>query len=229
MRKYLANAKPLMLSLIVAFGCTAQEATEAEPIRAVTGQASKSLLQTMAKIELRSFLTQLRRDIKPGTLPDHFPLDVNDLSELNKATIGEGYQVHTVSPDRLMAGGRLEDMVVAQDIWNFFIMVEDQVVGQLSMEKTNGRWQVGRIGSYGIAQSVREAMTQHRSSSDFRFIRIYQATADLMEVGGSDARQYVPLVSARYSLPLPKETRSMGSEDIVNVLQNAVSANMMQN
>lgn len=224
---------PLVLCLALAGACSAQapdmdSAPEAAlELRGMQGPQLRDALQRAAKRELRTFIAQLRRDIKAGTLPDQFPLDIDDLSDLRSASLGDGYQVHTLDPDALMEGAkRVEDMVVPLDIWNFFIMVEDRVIGQMSMEKINGKWMLGNIGSYGTAQSVREAMTQNRSSRDFRFVRIYQAKADLMEVDLGEGKQYLPLVSARYSLGLPKDTRSMDSQGVLSVLQNAVRENL---
>lgn len=95
----------LLFCLALAGVCNAQ-APEAGPapeagleLRGVQGPQLRDSLKRAAQRELRTFIAQLRRDIKSGTLPDHFPLDIDDLSDLRSASLGEGYQVHTLDPD----------------------------------------------------------------------------------------------------------------------------------
>ncbi len=189
-------------------------------------------LRAAANAGLQQLVQEMGQNIAPGTLPDGFPFDVNDFSELKNASLGIAFEVHSVHPKRLAAGGApLEKMVTGNGIWNFLVMVDKHPVALLEMAKVDGRWQVQGAGGAKLAQDVYQAAQNHSGKSAFRFVRIYQATADLLEVQDSQAKaRYVPLIAARESLkmmaPASKDSVLPTSQEVLPALQEAVRRNL---
>lgn len=190
-------------------------------------------LRLAAEAGLRSTINELTRDLKAGHLPSDFPIEVNDLSELKQAKLGYAFEVHTIHPQTLLTGGRpMEQMVTGTGIWNFVITIDNAPVALLEMEKSYGKWVVNGVGGAKLAQDVHAAAQNHSAKDAFRFVRVYQATADFMEVKDSEKKaRYVPLIAARETLKMPlamgsaTNTLSNGS-DILTTLQNTVRANI---
>lgn len=205
---------------------------DCEVVQAVRGVNQKVSLREVAEAGLNELLAQFRADIDRRTLPEAFPFSVNDLSELDNAKIGFGYQVHTVNPKQLLSSKLpLEKLAIPTGIWNFLVMVDDQAVGLVEVEKLNGKWQMIGAGGAELAKDVQAMADTHAPAKDFRFIRIYQAVSDVMEVkndeGGS---QFVPLVAARKTLGKAKmAVRGSQLEDgasMAESLRAAVAAGM---
>lgn len=189
-------------------------------------------LRVAAEVGLKAMLAELGQGIVAGTLPENFPFDVRDFSELRSATLGTGFEVHTVQPQQLLAGGvPLEQMVAGNGIWNFVVMVGKHPVALLEMAQENGRWQVQGAGAARLAQDIHQAAQTHGGKKAFRFVRIYQATSDLLEVQDSTSRaRFVPLIAARETLhmlaPQGKDVALPSSVDLVPALQDAVRKNL---
>lgn len=205
-------------------------------------QASKEPqgLRQAAEQGLKSMVAELGRDIAPGTLPDGFPFEVNDLSELKRATLGMGFEIHSAHPNQILAGGTtLDKMVSGNGIWHFIVLVDANPVALLEMQKVNGKWEAIGAGAAKLAQDVQMAANQHAGGSAFRFVRIYQATADLIEVRDAKASaQYVPLIAARKNLRMAAPSASNGltatasnpalhsGSDVLPALQAAIRQNL---
>lgn len=206
-------------------------------------QASKEPLglRQAAELGLKSMVAELGRNIAPGTLPDGFPFEVNDLSELNRATLGLGFEIHSAHPKQILAGSTtLEKMVAGNGIWHFIVLVDGNPVALLEMHKIQGKWEAIGAGGAQLAQDVQLAANQHAGTSAFRFVRIYQATADLIEVRDAQASaQYVPLIAARKNLRMaaPASTNGVAAvassnatlhsgNDVLPALQAAIRQNL---
>ena len=148
---------------------------------------------------------QRKQQYYAGLSPSHMALEVADVQELSQARIGQGFQVHTVPPRELVAGrADLAAMARPTDSWRFIVQVADRPVGLVTVQKTEGRWQAVSFGGAGLAREL-EALKQAHGNADgsnLRFIRIYQAQSDLLEVvSGQDGRaRYATLQSARDAL-----------------------------
>lgn len=185
-------------------------------------------LRTSAESGLRTLINDLSRDIPAGTLPDNFPFDITDISELKNAKLGMGFEVHTAHPQTLLSGGRpFEQMLMGTGIWNFVVLVDGHPAALLEMEKVNGKWQVNGAGGSKLAQDVHLTTQQNAGRSAFRFVRIYQATADFLEVKDMEGKsRFAPLLAARQSLRMPAnsalEQAAPVSADVLPALQGAV-------
>ena len=187
-------------------------------------------LRAAANASWRKMLTELGQGLGPGAVPEGFPFDVKEFSQLQSASLGLAFEVNTTSPQKLAASNiPLEKMLQGNGIWNFVIMVKDRPVALLEMAKIDGRWQAQGAGGAKLAQDVYQAAQSHGGKSAFRFVRIYQATADLLEVQDSQANaRYVPLVAARESLQMDKlqAGTSLSGQDVLPSLQEAVRKNL---
>lgn len=236
--------KPLMTmqgGLLLAAGLLASVPALAQGIRvdadfaiAAKEQGSREPrgLRAAAELGLKKMVAELGKGIAPGTLPEGFPFDVKDFSELKGATLGTGFEVYSAAPQQLLAANvPLEQMVQGNGVWNFVVMVGQHPVALLEMGKVNNQWEVMGAGGSRLAQDVVAAAQTHGGKKAFRFVRIYQATSDLLEVQDSASRaRYVPLIAARESLnmlaPQGKDVALPSGQDVMPALQDAVRKNL---
>ncbi len=189
----------------------------------------------------RDFQAFVRRSLEAhgGTLPEGFPLQVNDLQELQGAQLGTGFEVHTVEPqDLLDPRAELSRVARPSGTWRFVIQREGRALGLATVQKFNGRWDTVAFGAAGLAQDVDALMHAHGNAerSNLRFIRVFQAQSDFLEVRGErDGRtRFAPLVSARQSLLLQARAARAGAPadglsepaEFIDALRTAVRKNL---
>ncbi len=187
----------------------------------------------------RDFQAFVRRSLEAhgGTLPEGFPLQVNDLQELQGAQLGTGFEVHTVEPqDLLDPRAELSRVARPSGTWRFVIQREGRALGLATVQKFNGRWDTVAFGAAGLAQDVDALMHAHGNAerSNLRFIRVFQAQSDFLEVRGErDGRtRFAPLVSARQSLLLQPQRAGVPADglsepaEFIDALRTAVRKNL---
>lgn len=193
-------------------------------------------LRKAAETGLRQMMTTISRGQAPDAKPpQNFPIAVDRYGDLGKVSLGIGFEINTIDPAVLTKADRAADlgaMTRSTDIWNFVILSKGQPVGLLELDKVQGRWQAVGAGSAKLAAEV-VAIAPKTGDGSFRFVRIYQATSDLIEVRGNDKRsQYLPMRSAQRSLPIAglstKTDATMSSEDLLPALQSAVRSNLQR-
>ncbi len=148
---------------------------------------------------------QRKQQYYAGLLPSHMALEVSDLQELSQARIGQGFEVHAIDPRDLAAGRTsLGGMAAPSGAWRFVVQVDDRAVGLVTVQRVDGRWQAVSFGGAGLARELEALRRAHGNAdgSNLRFIRVYQARSDLLEVvSSSDGRaRYATLQSARDAL-----------------------------
>lgn len=190
-------------------------------------------LRSAAEGGLRAMLADIGKDLKAGTLPDGFPFDVNDFSDLKNAKLGFAYEVHSAHPQTIMAGGRpLDQMLMGTGIWNFVVMVDEHPVALIELEKVHGKWSVNGVGGAKLAQDVHVTSQNHTGRNAFRFVRIYQATADFLEVKDIEGKaRYAPLLAARQSLRMMApsvDTPLATGAGVLPAIQQAVQSHLAQ-
>ena len=167
--------------------------------------------------------------------PLDFPLDVADLQDLKDAKIDYGFAVHTIDPPELLAGrGSMQSMARHANQWRFVITLHQRAIGMATVEKTNGRYETVAYGGAVLAKDLDAVAAVHGNAdkSNLRFLRIYQARSDLLEVIGQDGRaRFAPLHSARESLLLAQRSKIatdglMDESEFVQPLRAAVKQNM---
>jgi hypothetical protein len=131
-------------------------------------------------------------------------------SEIDQAMLGEGFQVFTIAPDRLLKTGAADGpaMAVGTSLWQFLVVSDHDARATLTIDRMNGEWLAVSLGASGVADQLMAMVRRYPTSTGFqlRLVRVYQASADLVEVSQSGTvAGLVPLVSARVALGLPDQ------------------------
>lgn len=230
------------LGLALAGSAVAPPAAAQAPVSAgkvALRDQSNLSLRKAAEAGLRQMMTTISRgqaaDAKP---PQNFPIAVGRYGDLGKVSLGIGFEVNTIDPAVLTKADRTADlgaMTRSTDIWNFVILSNGQPVGLLELDKVQGRWQAVAAGAAKLAAEI-VSIAPKTGDGSFRFVRIYQATSDLIEVRGNGKRsQYLPMQSAQRSLPIAglsaktaATAGTLSSEDLLPALQSAVRSNLQR-
>ncbi len=213
----------------------------------VAAQTPNGLLEAPNKRSAAEALITAQRDFaqfaahqlqrKDGA-PADFPLDVNDLHDLKSASISYGFPVYTIDPPDMLAGrGSMRAMAKPVNEWRFVIMLGQRAIGLATVEKINGHFETVAYGAAVLAKDLDAAASYYGNAdkSNLRFLRIYQARSDLLEVAGQDGvARFAPLHSARESLMLQQRANKEGKpgadlleeSDLLQPLRSAVKQNM---
>ncbi|MBV6321498.1 hypothetical protein KVP70_11170 [Duganella sp. HSC-15S17] len=203
---------------------------------APTTAAQRSEALTAARRDFAQFVAS-STSRHAGTLPAGFPLDVSDVQDLKDARVGHGFQIYTVDPQDLVAGrSDLSAMAKPSPVWRFVLNLHDRPIGLVTVEQVNGHWQAVAFGASTLAQDVEALMAFHGNAdrSNLRFIRIYQAQSDFLEVAANGTARFAPLHSARQSLQMQQRAAKAGKPDdglmdaaaFLDPLRGAVKANL---
>lgn len=157
-----------------------------------------------------------------------------DFPGLNGASLQLGFQVHTISPSALMSCSDLGTVIVPTGLWRFVVVSGGQPLGLLTVAQVEGRWQAVSMGGAGLATEMGRVMKtwSRENGYQFRFVRVYQAMTDLVEISRvNDSRKagYVPLTSARASLGIQGEFSTevmLNDADIITPLRDVVAKNL---
>lgn len=184
-----------------------------------------------AKRDFAQFVeTQLRR---PGGLPAGFPLEVTNVDDLKQAQVSYGFPVFTIDPPDMLAGrGTMQSMTKHTNSWRFVITLADRPIGMATVERNQGKFETVAYGGAVLSKDL-DALARHHGNADksnLRFVRIYQARADLLEVMGADNRaRFAPMHSARQSLALkaaPDRADLLEEQDLQQPLRTAIKQNL---
>lgn len=188
-------------------------------------KADNGAAMQAAKRGLAQF-AEHQQALRPGSAPLDFPLDITDVGDLKQASISHGFQVYTIDPKDLLARGDLPSLAKPTGEWRFVIALRGKPIGLATVQQVNGRFETVAYGGAVLAKDVDAAIAAHGNSarSNLRFIRVYQARSDLLEV---DRAKFAPLHSARESLLMKQAGGQLveGSE-LLEPLRAAVKANI---
>lgn len=183
----------------------------------------------------RDFSQFVAHQLQRQGAPVDFPLDVADVRELKNATVSYGFAVHTIDPPELLAGrGSMQAMARHANQWRFVITLNQRPIGLATVEKNNGRYETVAYGGAVLAKDLDAVAARHGNAdkSNLRFLRIYQARSDLLEVTSQDGRaRFAPLHSARESLLLAQRSTDgtdglLDESEFTQPLRSAVKQNM---
>ena len=221
-----------VLAFALAASLPAGARTPQDEARYALRDQSSHQLRKVAENGLRGMVSSMAQGLPAnGRLPADFPIAVGSYAELRQVTLGIGFEVNTIDPAALLYARRDADLsrvTRGTGVWNFVVLSKGQPVALLEVGQQDGRWQVLGAGATRLARDVHAAAQGHARNGDFRFVRVYQATADLMEVRGADNRsQYVPLAKTVDTLGLKSSGRALSSSaELLPSLQGAVRANL---
>lgn len=212
--------KSTLAALIISISCAvASPALLAQnPVSDMAGTSDQARLVSAAAQRDFAEFVQFNVQRRGGTLPSEFPLEVNDVQDLKDAKIAYGFPVYSLPPQDVMNGrGDLRSMAKATGEWRFVITLNDAPIGLATLRQNNGRWGVTSYGGAVLAKDVDAAIAVHGNStrSNLRFIRVYQAMSDFLEVVSStDTRaRFAPLQSARQTLLLQQRSEKTGVQN----------------
>lgn len=157
-----------------------------------------------------------------------------DFPGLTGASLQEGFQVYTVSPAALMSGSDLGANTIPTGQWRFVVSCGQQPMGLLTVAQVEGQWKAVSLGGAGLATEMSRVLKTWSPGNgyNFRFVRVYQAMTDLVEISRvNESREpgYVPLTSARASLGLQGEFAPgvmLKASEIMTPLRDAVAKNI---
>jgi hypothetical protein len=159
---------------------------------------------------------------------------VTNFPGLTGVELQQGFRVYTVSPASLMECDGLETAVTPTGMWRFLVTANGQPTGLLTVAQVNGEWTAVSFGGAGLAGEVSKVMAKWPTDKGygFRFVRIYQARADFVEISNSGSSReagFVPLTASRLALGLEGEFDPqvlLYNSEIITPLRDVVSRNM---
>lgn len=155
--------------------------------------------------------------------------------DLQHAEVGLGFQIHTISPVNLEKDldTPLQNMTIPTGTWRFLVKADNHSLTLLTVSKVDGQWQAVSIGGIGLAKEISKFFKKWPPSKgfDFRFIRIYQAQADLMQINKDNkVLGFAPFQSARASLQFNSvnDQALLHNSEIIETLRERVTQTMLQ-
>jgi hypothetical protein len=121
-------------------------------------------------------------------------------------TLGRGFQVYTIAPERILKDrAGFSASCTPTDMWRFLVLDGERTVGLLTVAQVEGRWATVAFGGAQLAEEMQQVFATWTQETGYqiRFIRVYQATADFVEVSpGPGQAEFVPMTSGRIALNL---------------------------
>jgi hypothetical protein len=154
----------------------------------------------------------------------------SDPKELDKATLGGPFRVYTITPENILSyssGVPVERIISPTSVWLFPVIAEGEVRTLLTVDQVDGGWKAVAIGSSGLAKQWASIMQVRPSSEgyDHTFVRVFQATSDIVLVSRLGETEIIPLESARVSLGLV-QGGTFSVQDIIISMQKPVLDNL---
>ena len=166
-------------------------------------------------------------------IPDEAAKQLNFSSsdEFSLASLGTPFQVFTIHPEEILnytAGTSIEAIISAKDQWFFPVTVSGEIRTLLTVAKVDGQWQAVSIGSAGLAQEWADTAAQYDASTGYthKLVRIYQATADFVLLGGVGGDKLLPLKAGRVALGVKEDAEPSDPAEIIFGLQESVRKNI---
>lgn len=122
-------------------------------------------------------------------------------ADIDNAEVGEGFQIFTIHPGKLLDESAPMDfqfLATPTNQWVFLVLTGDKANALLEINFIEGKWTPVGIGASVLAKELSGFLAAWPASSgySYRFIRIYQATSDLIELSlGGKVLGIIPLTS----------------------------------
>ncbi len=231
-KKFAAHPGRVLAALLIGGASLASIAAQAQqpvvPLSEANARGAMGQARAAAQRDFQQFVIQQSRG---GAGSGEMVLDVANAGELAGARVAYGFPVYTVDPAELLAGRRsMRSLTSPTGQYRFVILRGERPIGMATVEKVNGKYETVAYGAAVLAKDVDASMRTHGNPerSNVRFIRVYQARSDMLEVSGGGGLRYAPLHSARASLNMANASADQLIEeaDILQPLRSAVRANM---
>jgi hypothetical protein len=151
---------------------------------------------------------------------------------LDNAGLNHGFRVFTVPPAALVKSSDLASIIAPTGMWRFVVVLEGKPVSLITVARVGDGWKAVSLGGVQLAEEVNKIMERWPAQSGYshRFIRIYQARADFMEISRNGRSiGFVPLTASRVAFEMGGEFDAgviLPDSEILNPLQEIVSGKM---
>ncbi|HEY6872002.1 MAG TPA: hypothetical protein VI298_04645 [Geobacteraceae bacterium] len=151
---------------------------------ATAGDASFGDLKKAAREGMKAFLRPDRLDYL------HYH-GFESQADLENAVLGEGFEVFTIPPGKLLdesAPLDLQTLVTSTNSWDFLIVVGKKAKAVVTVGLDGGEWMPLEFGSSELADQLSDFLAAWPASSGYRyrFIRIPSALSGLIELSKED-------------------------------------------
>ena len=107
--------------------------------------------------------------------------------EIDSADMGDGFQIYTITPDKLLNETNPQDLhslVVPTHQWQFMVVSGIKAYALLTIDFLDGKWKPVSIGSSDLAKELSDILKVWPASSgyEYKLIRIYQANSNFIEL-----------------------------------------------
>lgn len=163
------------------------------------------------------------------------PLSVSDRPGLDNATLHHGFRVYTASPPQLIKGPRLTAVITPTGMWRFVAAADGQPLALVTVVQVEGQWRAVSIGGAQLAAEVNRVIERWPSQQGYshRFVRIYQARADLIEISrNGQSIGFVPLTASRMALSIDGQFDPavlLSDSEVLMPLQKIVAEKIIRN
>lgn len=134
-----------------------------------------------------------------------FPFPLAGKASPDNAVIGHGFQVYSVPPMTLVNSSALRPVIAPMGVWRFVMVADGSPVALITVAKVEGNWRAVSMGGAQLAAEVHRVMEQWPPQEGYnhRFVRIFQARADFIEITTNDKLTgFVPLTASRLAFGL---------------------------
>ncbi|MCM2356852.1 MAG: hypothetical protein NDI77_01775 [Geobacteraceae bacterium] len=150
------------------------------PYLAAAGGAPSDDIKRAANEGIAVFL----KDSRIGGL---HRLGFESRADIDSAELGEGFQIFTIHPSKLLdesVSMDFQSLVAPTNQWKFLVVTGDKANALLEVNFVDGKWIPVGIGASVLAKELSGFLAAWPASSgyQYRFIRVYQATSDLLEL-----------------------------------------------
>lgn len=124
---------------------------------------------------------------------------------LKDGVISRGFRVYTVTPSQLLSkvDQTFDTLVEPTDMWRFIVEVGGKAAGLITVAKVEDKWEAVTVGAAELAQEISEMYAKYPEQEGYvtRFVRVYQAQSDFLEVSGEgQVKGFAPFKSGRMAL-----------------------------
>lgn len=181
-------------------------AAAAPPVSDRTVSNEEAAPRAAAKQGLLTLARRLASLPQTGNAPRI--MAVSRYADLQRASIGYGFQVNLLDPRTLLSGGSLAASARASGEWRFVVMLDGQPVGLITVAQVRNHWQMVSAGASELARDVMLVVSRYADTTPavpLRFMRSLQGVADFIEVGSPapgtpGAPAYIDLSTVREAL-----------------------------
>lgn len=158
------------------------------------------------------------------------------VKETGGVSLGKVFHVYTIDPTDILIDDSAHDIqsdATTTSQWQAMILKDGKAISLLTVDLINEKWVPVSFGASELANQLSGILEIWPASKgyEYRLIRIYQATSDILEVTqGRNLIGFIPLGTARISIGLEQQkinTRNLRtSAEILKVIRPTVEQNL---